>query len=315
MAVTGRDLAAAAAPGPTSRRRPRVRGATWLGVGMIAPAVLYMVALVGLPLALAFLYSVGDVKVGSIGYHYVGLDNFRSVLESPSFRRALYDSFVFTISTQVIVLVVANALALALRDRFRGRSIVRFLILLPWVAPISLGAIGWKWILDSIYSVVNWTLAQVHLVNLFDPPMWLGEPALAMASVIAVHSWRMIPFATVILLAGLTSIPREIPEAAAVDGAGFWRTHLEITLPMMTPIMNVAVLFGIVFTFTDMTVVYILTRGGPYDSTQVLPSLAFFTGVLGSDLSEGAAISVFLVPILVAVAALMLRIAHRAEVA
>jgi multiple sugar transport system permease protein len=225
------------------------------------------------------------------------------------------NSFVFTISTQLIVIVVGNALALALRDRFRGRGIVRFLILLPWVAPISLGAIGWKWILDSIYSVVNWTLAKMHLVNLFDPPMWLGQPALAMASVIAVHAWRMIPFSTVILLAGLTSIPRDIPEAAAVDGAGFWRTHFEITLPMMRPIINVAVLFGIVFTFTDMTVVYILTRGGPYDSTQVLPSLAFLTGVLGSDLSEGAAISVFLVPILVAVAAFMLRIAHRAEVA
>jgi multiple sugar transport system permease protein len=157
-------------------------------------------------------------------------------------------------------------------------------------------------------------LAKAHLVNLYDPPMWLGHPTLAMASVIAVHAWRMIPFSTVILLAGLTSIPRDIPEAAAVDGAGFWRTHFEITLPMMTPIINVAVLFGIVFTFTDMTVVYILTRGGPYDSTQVLPSLAFFTGVLGSDLSEGAAISVFLVPILVAVAALMLRVAHRTEV-
>jgi multiple sugar transport system permease protein len=221
----------------------------------------------------------------------------------------------FTISTQVVVIVCANALALALRERFRGRALVRFVILLPWVAPISLGAIGWKWILDSIYSVLNWVLAKAHLVNIFDPPMWLGQPALAMASVVAVHAWRMIPFSTVILLAGLTSIPKEIPEAAAVDGAGFWRTHLEITLPMMRPIITVAVLFGVIFTFTDMTVVYILTRGGPYDSTQVLPSLAFFTGVLGSDLSEGAAISVFLVPILVAVAALMLRVAHRAEVA
>ncbi len=315
MAVTPERVAGDRPAAAPAARRRRARPGTWLGVGMIAPAVLYIVALVGLPLFLAFLYSVGDVKVGSVGYEFVGLDNFRSVLQSPSFRRAVFDSFVFTISTQVIVLVVANALALALRDRFRGRSVVRFLILLPWVAPISLGAIGWKWILDSIYSVVNWTLAKVHLVNLFDPPMWLGQPKLAMASVIAVHSWRMIPFATVILLAGLTSIPREIPEAAAVDGAGFWRTHFEITLPMMTPIMNVAVLFGVVFTFTDMTVVYILTRGGPYDSTQVLPSLAFFTGVLGSDLSEGAAISVFLVPILVAVAAFMLRLAHRAEVA
>lgn len=310
MAVTGAALERA-----EPRRRWRVSGATRLGIALFSPALIYIAALLGLPLALAFLYSVGDVTVGSVGYGFVGLENFRSVIESPSFRRALVNSFVFTILSQVIVIVCANALALALRDRFRGRGFIRFLVLLPWVAPISIGAIGWKWILDSIYSVVNWVLAQLHLVNLFDPPMWLGEPGLAMASVIAVHSWRMIPFSTVILLAGLTSIPKEIPEAAAVDGAGFWRTHFQITLPMMRPIINVAVLFGVVFTFTDMTVVYILTRGGPYDTTQVLPSLAFQTGVLGSDLAEGAAISMFLVPILVAVAALMLRVAHRAEVA
>ncbi len=291
-----------------------MRPATRLGVAMFAPAVLYIVALVGLPLALAFMYSVGDVKVGSVGYHFVGLDNFRSVVQSPTFRRSVVNSFVFTICTQVIVLVCANALALALRDPFRGRGVIRFLILLPWVAPISLGAIGWKWILDSIYSVVNWVLVKAHLVNQFTPPMWLGEPALAMASVVLVEAWRMIPFATVILLAGLTSIPRDILEAAQVDGAGFWRTHFTVTLPMMAPIMNVAVLFGVVFTFTDMTVVYILTRGGPYDTTQVLPSLAFFTGILGSDLSEGAAISVFLVPILVVTVILMLRLAQRAEV-
>ena len=285
-----------------------------LGVAMFAPALLYIIAIVGLPLFLAFLYSVGDVSVGSVGYHFVGLRNFESVLESPTFRRSLANSFIFTIATQVIVIVCANVLALALRDRFRGRGVVRFLVLLPWVAPISLGAIGWKWILDSIYSVINWVLIHLHVVNPFTPPMWLGEPSLAMGSVILVHAWRMIPFSTVILLAGLTSIPKDIPEAAAVDGAGFWRTHFAITLPMMRPIINVAVLFGVIFTFTDMTVVYILTRGGPYDTTQVLPSLAFFTGVLGSDLAEGAAISVFLVPILIVVAALMLRVAHRAEV-
>jgi len=286
-----------------------------LGVAMLAPALVYIAAVVGLPLFLAFMYSVGDVKVGSVGYRFVGLANFASVLKSPTFRRALLNSVVFTVASQLIVIVGANALALALRDRFRGRGAIRFLVLLPWVAPISLGAIAWKWILDSLYSVISWVLVAAHLAKPFDTPMWLGEPALAMLSVIAVHSWRLLPFSTVILLAGLTAIPSDIPEAAAVDGAGFWRTHLEITLPMMAPIMNVAVLFGTVFTFTDMTVVYILTRGGPYDTTQVLPSLAFFTGVLGSDLSEGAAISVFLVPILVVVAWLILRAAQRAEVA
>ena len=286
-----------------------------LGAAMFLPAIVYVLAVIGLPFVLAFIYSVGDVKIASVGYHFVGLDNFRSVLQSPSFRRSLYDSIVFTVATQLVVLVGSTILSIALKDKFRGRGIVRFLILLPWVAPVSLGAIGWKWILDSIYSVINWLLVAIHLVRPFDTPMWLGEPTLAMISVVAVESWRLLPFSTVILLAGLTAIPRDIPEAAAVDGAGFWRTLFQITIPMMLPIVNVAILFGVIFTFTDMTVVYILTRGGPYDSTQVLPSLAFFTGILGGDLAEGAAISIFLVPILIAVAYLMLRVAHRTEVA
>ena len=286
----------------------------WLAPAMFLPAILYIVALVGVPFALAFMYSVGDVKVGSVGYHFVGLKNFKSILDNPTFIRALKNSFLFTISSQILVLVGANVLALALRDAFPGRRFFRFLILLPWVAPVSIGSIGWKWILDSLYSVVNWVLVHMHLVKEFDAPIWLGEPKLAMISVIAVHTWHMIPFSTVILLAGLTAIPKDIPEAAAVDGAGFFRTLFQITIPMMLPIINVAVLFGMIFTFTDMTVIYILTRGGPYDTTQVIPSLAFFTGILGSDLAEGAAISIFMVPLLVIATYLVLRSAHRAEV-
>jgi multiple sugar transport system permease protein len=287
----------------------------WLGPAMFLPAILYVVALVGVPFVLAFLYSVGDVKVGSVGYHFVGLKNFASVLQNPTFLRSLRNSFVFTVSSQILVLIGANLLALVLKEAFRGRRFLRFLILLPWVAPVSIGSIGWKWILDSLYSVINWVLVRLHLVKPFSAPMWLGEPELAMMSVILVHTWHMLPFATVIILAGWTAIPRDIPEAAAVDGAGFFRRTFQIEIPMMLPIINVAVLFGVIFTFTDMTVIYILTRGGPYDTTQVLPSMAFFTGILGGDLAEGAAISIFLVPLLVAVAWLMLRSAHRAEVA
>ncbi len=295
------------------RRTPEGR-ARLLGISMFAPAVLYITALIGLPLVLAFVYAFTDVKVGSATSHWVGLENFRSILQSPSFRQALLNSFIFTIVSQVLVIVGSTTLSLALKDKFHGRGFVRFLILLPWVAPISLGAIGWKWILDSLYSVINWVLVALHFYKPYSAPMWLGEPVLAMASVILVHTWRLLPFSTVILLAGLTAIPKDIPEAAEVDGAGFWRILFQINIPMMLPIINVAVLFGIIFTFTDMTVVYILTAGGPFDSTQVLPSLAFFTGILAGDLSQGAAISLFLVPILVVVAYLMLRMAHRAEI-
>ena len=286
-----------------------------LGVAMFAPAVLYIVALIGLPFALAFMYAFSDVRIASEGaMKWVGLENFSSILESPQFRKALLNSFIFTISSQLLVLVGSTTLALALKDRFRGRGFVRFLVLLPWVAPISLGAIGWKWILDSLYSVINWVLVALHLAKPYATPMWLGEPGLAMASVILVHTWRLLPFSTVILLAGLTAIPKDIPEAAAVDGAGFWRTLFEITIPMMRPILNVALLFGIIFTFTDMTVVYLLTAGGPFDSTQTIPSLAFATGILGGDVAAGAAMSLFMVPLLVVVAFLMLRVAARTEV-
>jgi multiple sugar transport system permease protein len=291
-----------------------IRRQRWLGPAMFMPAIVYILALVGVPFVMAFLYSVSDAKVGSISYHFVGLQNFVSILHNPAFRRSLQNSFVFTISSQVLVLIGANILALSLKEAFPGRRFFRFLILLPWVAPVSIGSLGWKWILDSLYSVISWVLVRAHLVNQYDTPMWLGEPKLAMMSVILVHTWHMLPFATVIILAGLTAIPKDIPEAAAVDGAGFFRTTFQITIPMMLPIINVAVLFSAIFTFTDMTVIYILTRGGPYDTTQVIPTEAFFAGILGSDLAEGAAISIFLVPLLVIAAYFVLRSAHRAEV-
>jgi multiple sugar transport system permease protein len=286
-----------------------------LGAMMFLPAIAYIVLLIGAPFTLAVMYAFSDARIGTPGFHYVGLENFRSILQSPSFQAALRNSIVFTICAQIIVIVCSTILSIALEKPFRGRKFVRFLILLPWVAPISLGAIGWKWILDSIYSVITWVLVWAHVFKPYNAPMWLGEPHLAMASVILVHCWRLIPFSTVIMLAGLTAIPKDIPEAAAIDGAGFWRTLFQINIPMMAPIISVAVLFGTIFTFTDMTVVYILTAGGPFDSTQTLPSLAFAMGIQGSDLAAGAATSLFLVPVLVLIAYFMLRMAHRAEVA
>jgi len=256
---------------------------------------------------MAFVYAFTDVKVGSVSSHFVGLENFRSILESPSFRKALGNSFIFTIASQILVIVGSTILSLALKDKFRGRGFIRFIILLPWVAPISLGAIGWKWILDSLYSVINWVLVALHLFKPYAAPMWLGEPILAMMSVILVHTWRLLPFSTVILLAGLTAIPRDIPEAAQVDGAGFWRTLFQITIPMMLPIISVAVLFGIIFTFTDMAVVYILTAGGPLDHTHIFATWAFRVGIEGSDIPLGASVSLFMVPILAIAAIFILR--------
>ena len=297
------------------------RGSGWLhderrlGILLLGPAIVYIAALVGFPFLLAIFYSVSDATVGSRTLGFVGFSNFRQIFDDPTFWRSLQNAVVFTVASQVLVLVLGKMLAMALYKDFRGKWLVRFLILLPWVAPISLGSIGWLWILDPVYSILNWMLRGVYILGEGERFIWLGEPNLAMLSVIGVNVWRLLPLATVIILAGLSSIPHDIHDAAAVDGAGFWRRLFQITIPLMMPIMLVALLFGIVFTFTDMIVIYVLTRGGPYDTTQVLASYAFFTGIMGGDLAVGAAISLFLFPLLVAAAILFLGIARRAEVA
>lgn len=287
----------------------------FLGRLMIAPAVIYVALLVGYPLVLAFVYSLSDITVGAVESHYVGLKNFGLVIDDPEFRVALRNTILFTVVSQVIVIILAKILALALLKEFRGKFFLRALILMPYVAPISLGVIGWLWMLDSIYSPINWLLQKSGLFGPDFWPMWLGRPKLAMGSIIAVHVWRMLPLATVILLAGLSSIPRDVQDAAVVDGAGYFRQLFQITIPMMLPIILVAVLFGIVFTATDIIIILVLTRGGPYDTTQVLVSLAFYTGIDAGDLASGAAIALFLFPLLVAVAIVMLKLARRAEVA
>lgn len=285
-----------------------------LGTLMISPAVVYILALVGYPLVLAFVYSFSDITVGSTHYSFVGLENIKALIGDYEFRTALKNTVLFTAISMLIVLVLAKILALILLKDFRGKFLIRALILMPYVAPISLGVIGWLWMLDSIYSPINWLLQRTGLFGESFWPMWLGRPTLAMSAIIAVHVWRMLPLATVIMLAGLTSIPQDIQDAALVDGAGYFRQLFQITIPMMLPIILVAVLFGIVFTATDIIIILVLTRGGPYDSTQVLVSLAFFTGIDASDLARGAATALFLFPLLAAVAIFMLRISRRAEV-
>ncbi|CAN5519945.1 sugar ABC transporter permease [soil metagenome] len=315
-----------ASPSPTwSDQDFRPEGRYWrdrtsiLGPVMLLPAVIYIVGLVGIPFFIAIAYAFSDVTVGDQSIDWVGLDNFRSIIENRTFRMALRNSFLFAIVSQIIVIILANILALVLSSQFHGKRIVRFLVLLPWTTPLALAVIGWLWTLDSVYSPIDAFLRQIGLLGpdtYFGPGrnmLWLAKTELAQLSVLTIHVWRTLPLATVILLAGLASIPQDVKDAADVDGASFLRQLVYIRFPLLVPIMAVAVLYGIVFTFTDMTVVYILTRGGPINNTQVLASWAFFTGVEASNLAHGAAIALFLFPLLVVVAMIMLRMARRAE--
>ncbi len=314
----------APAPAATSReRRYLFDNERVLGSLMLFPAVVYILALVGFPLILAVLYSFTNVTVGSPHItgtdDFVGLRNFREVLNDNVFRKALRNTVTFTLISQVIVIVLANILALVLSADFKGKRLVRFLVLLPWTTPIALGVLAWFWMLDSVYSPIDYVMRELGLLGpgtMFGPGRnmyWLGKTEFAQMAVITVHVWRILPLATVILLAGLTAIPQDVKDAANVDGAGFWRQLFYIRLPLLLPIMAVATLFSLVFTFTDLTVSLVLTRGGPVNDTQVLATWAYFKGIQGGNLAQGAAVALFLLPVMVAIAIGMLRLARRSE--
>ncbi|WP_207944437.1 carbohydrate ABC transporter permease [Actinomadura rubrisoli] len=283
----------------------------FLAWAMLLPSILYIVALVGVPFVLAIAFAFSDVTTGDPSYDFVGLRNFTAVFDDGVFWRALRNTLVFTLASMVLIVVFGKILANILVADFHGKWFVRFLVLLPWTTPVALSTISWLWFLDSIYSPVDWVLRHLGLID--GNVVWLGRPGTAMASVVAVQAWRLTPLAAVIVMAGLVAIPRDIDEAARIDGAGFWRRMLEVTIPLTLPVIAVAALFGAIMTFTDMTVSYVLTRGGPTHSTEVLASWAYFRGIEGGDVGQGAAIALFLFPLLLAGAIAILRAVRRLE--
>ena len=285
-----------------------------LGAIFVSPAILYVLLLVGMPFLLAVYYSLSAYTIYDPTWRFVGLANFRQILNNPVFVETLGNTFLFTFGSQLLGLILGKFGALLLLRPFPGRKIVRALIILPWAVPIALATVAWEWMFDSLYSVINWTLIALGLIDRSNAPNWLGNPHLAMLCVIVVNAWRFFPFAIVIFLAGITAVPQDVIDAATVDGAGFWRRNYQIILPMILPIVAVGLIFGIVFTFTDLSIVFLLTNGGPVNATSVLGFQGFQVGILSGDISHGAAISLFMLPELLNVVIAMLRFIRRREI-
>src|ERR1043165_6623846 len=301
-------------PKPTSRFRFIFDRRDVLGSLMVAPAILFVLLLVGVPFLMAVYYSLSAYTIYDPSWSFVGLSNFEDILEDPTFRQTLYNTFIFTFGSQILVLILVKFGALLLLRPFPGRKIVRALIILPWAVPIALATVAWEWMFDSLYSVINWTLIALGLLSRANAPNWLGTPDLAMICVILVNAWRFFPFAIVIFLAGITAVPQDVLDAATVDGAGFWRRNYQIIVPIIAPIVVVGLIFGTVFTFTDLSIVYLLTMGGPVGATSVLGFQGFQVGILSGDVAHGAAISLFMFPVLFILVILMLRFIRRREI-
>jgi multiple sugar transport system permease protein len=303
---------------PRSGRWFRTQTARRLGFGytLLAPAALYVCLLVAVPFFFSLYLALSDASVGEQVASFVGLENFKAALEMDTFWIALRNSVVFFVAAAILKSILGTSLAFLLLQNFRGKKVVRALVVIPFTLPIAISVLSWKWMYDSQFSVFNWVLSRLGLIGAYGTdgwPVWLGDPRLALLACILVNVWRTFPFSAIVLLAGFTSIPNEVLDAAKVDGCSFMQRFHHVVVPMIFPILMVGFLFDTVFTLSDLSVVYILTQGGPGNATQILPVLAYQIGIQAGNLGRGAAIALFLVPLLAPAMFVFLRNLKRRE--
>ncbi len=282
----------------------------WLAVALLLPTVVLLGLFIAYPFVEGVLLSVTDAKVGVPG-HFIGLENFERLWNDSIFRVAVRNTFVYTIVTTIFKLALGLWLAMLLNRHFKGKALTRAFILLPFIIPTVLSTFAWKWMFDPTFSVINWTLYRLALIHA--RINWLGDPDLAMISVIIVNVWRGVPFYAISLLAGLQTISPELQEAAAIDGARPWQRFWHVTWPLLLPVTMVVVLFSVIQTFADFQLVYVLTGGGPANATHLFATYAYQIGVGTGLLSQGAAISLAMFPVLLIVVIIQLLYIRRVE--
>src|SRR5215468_5273383 len=283
-----------------TRRRPAFSLGRWLEQGsvfswlMVGPPVLFLLLLVGYPFFYGIWLSLLDRPVAAEGT-FIGLANYIANLNNPVFWQVVGNTFVYTAVATVLKMAGGLGLALVMNQDFRFKNLTRALLLLPFIVPTVLSTIAWQWILDPAFSVVNWTLIATGLIS--PPgPSWLGNPHLAMASLIVVNTWRGLPFYGITLLAGLQTISPELYEAATIDGASTWQRFRYVTLPLLMPVIFIVTMFSVIFTFADFQLIYVLTHGGPANATHVFATYAFDIAMVGGQFGQGAAVALTMVP-------------------
>jgi multiple sugar transport system permease protein len=283
----------------------------WLAALLLLPTAILLALFIAYPFIKGVLLSVTDARVGVPGA-FVGLQNFAALAHDGIFREAVWNTFVYTGVTTVFKLALGLWLALLLNRHFKGKALTRAFILLPFIIPTVLSTFAWKWMFDPTFSVINWALFRLGLIT--GRINWLGDPQLAMISVIIVNIWRGVPFYAISLLAGLQTINPELHDAAAIDGARPFQRFWYVTWPLLLPVTMVVVLFSVIQTFADFQLVYVLTGGGPANATQLFATYAYQIGVGTGLLSVGAAISLAMFPVLLVVVVVQLIYIRRVEV-
>jgi multiple sugar transport system permease protein len=281
-----------------------------LAFWLLFPTFALLALFIAYPFVRGVWLSLTSATVGDPG-HFIGLKNFYKVFDDSIFRTAAINTFVYTAVTTVFKLALGLWLAVLLNRHFRGKSWVRAFILLPFIIPTVLSTLAWKWMFDPTFSVLNWSLLRLHAIT--GRINWLGDPELAMISVMIVNIWRGVPFYAISLLAGLQTINTDLHEAAAIDGANRWQRFWYVTWPLLLPVTMVVVLFSVIQTFADFQLVYVLTGGGPANATHLFATYAYQIGIGTGLLSEGAAISLAMFPALLLIVVFQLWYIRKVE--
>jgi multiple sugar transport system permease protein len=289
--------------------RPLEREST-LALLLLLPTLTLLGLFIAYPFLRGIMLSITNARVGIPG-EFVGLENFARLATDPIFHRVVWNTFVYTIITTILKLALGLWLAILLNRDFKFKAFTRAFILLPFIVPTVLACFAWKWMFDPTFSVVNWMLFRLGVIT--QAINWLGDGDLAMLSIIIVNVWRGVPFFAISLMAGLQTISPDLQEAAAIDGAEPWQRFIYITWPLLLPVTMVVVLFSVIQTFADFQIVYVLTGGGPANATHLFATYAYQLGVGTGLLSQGAAVSLAMFPLLFLIVVFQLLYIRRVE--
>jgi len=286
---------------------------------LVFPAAAILAAFIVYPFFVGLWLSVTNRTIGGATAEFVGLANFAQQIPSQIFQQTFRNTLVYTVVTVLFKLVLGLALALLMNQYFPAKNLVRAALLLPWIVPTALSTIAWKWLFDSTYSVFNWVMVNTGFSGFIAGTVvgdaldisprginWLGNGTWAMVSIIIANIWRGTPFFAISILAGLQTVDKELYEAASIDGASAWQRFRHITLPLIQPVLLIVLLFSFIWTIADFQLPYVLTGGGPANTTHLFGTLAYQEAMGAGRLSAGAAISLFMFPfLLVCVVALL----------
>ncbi|MBP5266948.1 MAG: sugar ABC transporter permease [Lachnospiraceae bacterium] len=285
-----------------------------VGLLFILPAFLYMLIFVGYPIISNIGLSFQDVSVRNLANgdrHFIGLANYVEIFSDEFFRKSLVNTLVFTVSCLIFQFLIGFALALFFNKRFKIAKPVRGLLMIPWMMPMTVTALMFKFMFSTDVGIINYILRCLHLID--NNIEWLTTPGTAMAAVVIANIWIGIPFNTILLSTGLTTIPQELYESASVDGANKWQKLFGITLPLLRPTIESILVLGFIYTFKVYDLVYVMTEGGPVNSTHLLSTYSYKLSFDMFQYSKGSAVANVLFVILLLVGMLYIKITMEGE--